>query len=91
MFAFATDLERLRRESGRASLSWGRLAVVAMLDIQALYFSLVAFGNIPNFSANYAFVKGVMSMDTTFHDKDLMWRAITSVALYHVAYVGIIA
>ena len=72
-------------------MSWGRLAVVAMLDIQALYFSLVAFGNIPNFSANYAFVKGVMSMDTTFHDKDLMWRAITSVALYHVAYVGIIA
>ena len=32
-----------------------------------------------------------MSMDTTFHDKDLMWCAITSVALYHVAYVGIIA
>jgi predicted small integral membrane protein len=62
-----------------------------MLGIEALYFTLVAFGNITDYYTNYAFVKGVMSMDTTFHDKDLMWRAITSVALYHVAYIGIIA
>jgi predicted small integral membrane protein len=83
--------ERLRGASGRRSLSWGRLAVVVMLGIEALYFTLVAFGNITDYYTNYAFVKGVMSMDTTFHDKDLMWRAITSVALYHVAYIGIIA
>jgi predicted small integral membrane protein len=72
-------------------LSWGRLAVVVMLGIEALYFSLVTFGNITDYYTNYAFVKGVMSMDTTFHDKDLMWRAVTNVVLYHIAYVGIIA
>ena len=84
-------VQRFRGASGRASLSWGRLAVVMMLGIEALYFTLVAFSNITDYYTNYAFVKGVMSMDTTFQDKDLMWRAVTSVALYHVAYVGIIA
>ena len=32
-----------------------------------------------------------MSMDTTFQDKGLMWRAVGNVALYHIVYVGIIA
>lgn len=54
--------ERLQRASGRTSLSWGRLAVVVMLGIEALYFTLVAFGNITDYYTNYAFLKGVMSM-----------------------------
>ena len=43
------------------------------------------------YGTNFAFVEGVMTMETTFRDEDLMWRAVTSGALHHVAYVGIIA
>jgi hypothetical protein len=39
----------IRRASGRSSSSLGRLAVVVMLGIQALCFSLVAFGNITDY------------------------------------------
>jgi predicted small integral membrane protein len=62
-----------------------------LLGIEALYFSLVAFGNLTDYYTNFAFVEGVMSMDTTFQDKGLMWRAVGNVALYHIVYVGIIA
>ena len=69
----------------------GRLAVAVLLSIQALYFTIVAFGNVTDYGTNFAFVEHVMSMDTTFRDEDLMWRAVTSGALHHAAYVGIIA
>ncbi len=85
-----SKLGQHERALGRTSLTWGRLAIVVLLGIEALYFSLVAFGNITDYYTNFAFVKGVMSMDTTFHDKDLMWRAVDNVALYHIVYVGII-
>jgi predicted small integral membrane protein len=29
-------------------------------------------------------------MDTTFQDRDLMWRAVDNIALYHIVYIGII-
>ena len=85
-----SKLEHHGRVPGRTPLIWGRLAIVVLLGIEALYFSLVAFGNITDYYTNFAFVKGVMSMDTTFRDKDLMWRAVDNVALYHIAYIGII-
>jgi len=85
-----SKLEQHERALGRTSSTWGRLAIVVLLGIEALYFSLVAFGNITDYYTNFAFVKGVMSMDTTFQDKDLMWRAVDNVALYHVVYIGII-
>ncbi len=70
-----SKLEQHERALGRTSSSWGRLAIVVLLGIEALYFSLVAFGNITDYYTNFAFVKGVMSMDTTFQDKDLFERA----------------
>jgi predicted small integral membrane protein len=85
-----SKLEHHERVPGRTSLIWGRLAIVVLLGIEALYFSLVAFGNITDYYTNFAFVKGVMSMDTTFQDKDFMWRAVDNVALYHIVYIGII-
>ena len=69
----------------------GRFAVAVLLSIEALYFTIVAFGNVTDYGTNFAFVEHVMSMDTTFRDEDLMWRAVTSGALHHAAYVGIIA
>ncbi|MFC9392721.1 DUF2165 domain-containing protein [Streptomyces sp. NPDC057027] len=56
----------------------------------ALYMALVAFGNITDFGTNQQFVQHVLSMDTTFKDPDLMWRAIESPALQNASYVAVI-
>ena len=52
----------------------------------ALFAFLVAFGNITDYGSNFAFVQHVLSMDTTFPDNALRWRAITSPMLWHAAY-----
>jgi predicted small integral membrane protein len=57
----------------------------------ALFFTLVAIGNVTDYGSNYAFVQHVMSMDTTFRSPALMWRAIDDPRLYTVAYWLIIA
>jgi predicted small integral membrane protein len=57
----------------------------------ALYIALVAFGNITDFDTNRDFVRHVLSMDTTFKDQDLMWRAVTSHSAQDAAYMAIIA
>ena len=67
-----------------------RLSRIALVIAIACFFTLVAFGNITDYGANWQFVSHVMSMDTTFQDPDLMWRAITDSRLQHAAYGGII-
>lgn len=57
----------------------------------ALFFTLVAFGNITDYGSNFAFVQHVLSMDTIFPDSNLSWRALTSPAIHHAAYAFIIA
>ncbi|WP_418961561.1 DUF2165 domain-containing protein [Streptomyces tritici] len=66
------------------------VAASALTATVALYMTLVAFGNITDFGTNQQFVQHVLSMDTTFKDPDLMWRAIESPALQNAAYVAII-
>lgn len=63
-----------------------RLAKVAMTGSLALFAFLVALGNITDYGSNFAFVRHVLSMDTTFPDSTLRWRAITSPALWHATY-----
>ncbi|MFD4632649.1 DUF2165 domain-containing protein [Streptomyces sp. NPDC058284] len=74
-------------------LAAGTVPVAAMLltGTVALYIALVAFGNITDFDTNQQFVHHVLSMDTTFKDNGLRWRAVDSTALQDAAYVGIIA
>ena len=67
-----------------------RLSRISLVIAVACFFTLVAFGNITDYDANWQFVSHVMSMDTTFQDPDLMWRAITDPGLQHAAYGGII-
>ncbi|WP_246258704.1 DUF2165 family protein [Kroppenstedtia pulmonis] len=55
-----------------------------------LYVTLVAFGNITDYNTNFQFVKHVLSMDTTFPGNNIMYRAITSPAIHHLAYLAII-
>jgi predicted small integral membrane protein len=63
-----------------------RLTKIAMSASLALFAFLVAFGNITDYGSNFAFVQHVLSMDTTFPDNALSWRAITSPMLWHIAY-----
>jgi predicted small integral membrane protein len=77
-------MERLAR------LGTLRTAIVVLTAITALYYSLVAIGNITDWSSNFDFVDHVFAMDTTFQDKDLMKRRITNDTMVKAAYVGVI-
>lgn len=68
-----------------------RLSRLSLTASVALFFTLVAIGNITDYGANFAFVGHVLSMDTTFRSTALMWRALTSPVIHHAAYLLIIA
>jgi len=68
-----------------------RLCKTALLATVALFFVLVAFGNITDYGTNWQFVRHVLAMDTIFPDSTLTWRAITDRRLVAVAYWLIIA
>jgi predicted small integral membrane protein len=68
-----------------------RSCKVALLAASALFFTLVAFGNITDYDSNWQFVQHVLSMDTTFPNSSLHWRAIANPTLQQVGYLAIIA
>jgi len=51
---------------------------------------LVALNNILDYGSNFEFVSHVLSMDTTFEGNQLMYRAMTTPGIHHVAYWFII-
>ena len=68
-----------------------RLCKIALVGSVAFFFSLVAYGNIADYDANWQFVQHVLSMDTTFPNSSLRARAITDPALQTGGYWLIIA
>ncbi len=68
-----------------------RLSRMAISAAVAVFFTLIAFGNLTDYGTNLAFVRHVMSMDTTFRSPGVMWRAITAPWAHHLAYAAIIA
>jgi predicted small integral membrane protein len=68
-----------------------RLCKIALVAAVAFFFTLVAFGNLTDYGSNWQFVQHVLSMDTTFPDSDLHWRAITSPTIQTIGYWLIIA
>ena len=68
-----------------------RLSKTALVVAVALFFTLVAFGNMTDYGSNWQFVQHVLAMDTIFPDSSLRWRAITSSAFQAFAYWLIIA
>jgi len=62
--------------------------LVFMVGVFAL---LVGIDNIIDYDTNFTFVQHVMSMDTTFPNSALRWRAITNPTLHDVGYAFIIA
>lgn len=67
-----------------------RFSRIALTASVALFFTLVAFGNVTDFDSNWQFVRHVVAMDTTFQSPGLMWRAVTSETIQKAAYLGII-
>ena len=55
-----------------------RLAKVGMVASLALFTFLVTLDNIIDYGANFAFVRHVLSMDTTFPENALLYRRITA-------------
>jgi predicted small integral membrane protein len=53
--------------------------------------ALACFNNLTDYNSNFVLVEHVLSMDTTFPEGALRWRAITSGTLHHAAYWLIIA
>jgi predicted small integral membrane protein len=67
-----------------------RYAKIVMVFGLAAFGLLVAFDNIIDYPANFAFVQHVLSMDTVFPDNALKGRAITAPSMHHAAYIAII-
>jgi len=67
-----------------------RLAKAVMCVSLAAFALLVASDNIIDYGTNYAFVQHVLSMDTTFPDNQLMWRAVTEPRVWAGGYALII-
>jgi predicted small integral membrane protein len=63
-----------------------RLVKTVMVASTALFALLVALNNLVDYGSNYEFVRHVLSMDTTFPGNALKGRAITSPAMWSIAY-----
>jgi len=68
-----------------------RFCKVTIAGSLALFALLCGIDNIADFDTNYQFVSHVLSMDTTYAGNSLRHRAITEPALWHGAYLLIIA
>lgn len=68
-----------------------RLAKILLTLALAAFAFVVTYDNLVDYGSNFAFVRHVLSMDTTFPGNELMGRAITSPVLWHVGYGLIIA
>lgn len=68
-----------------------RLITICLIASISLFFSIISFNNLTDYDSNWFFVQHVMSMDTTFKNPAIMWRAITQPGLMKCAYYFIIA
>jgi len=63
-----------------------RYSKIVMTLALAAFACMVTFNNITDYHSNFAFVRHVMSMDTTFPDNAAMYRAITNPLAWHAGY-----
>ena len=68
-----------------------RIAKLLLLAGIALFYTLVVLNNTTDFNSNYQFVHHVLSMDTTFPQNAVMWRAMPQTAVHLAFYLSIIA
>jgi predicted small integral membrane protein len=67
-----------------------RLAKILCAAAIAFYMALVVFNNITDYWTNFAFVVDVLDIEQISPRSDIRWRAVTSPALHHAAFVLII-
>jgi len=67
-----------------------RLSKTSVVAAIAFLFSLIVFGNLTDYGTNFAFVRHVLMMDTTFPDAMIRYRAISSASLHRLGYAVII-
>lgn len=60
-----------------------KIALVASIGALAL---VACVNNLQDPQSNFLYIQHVMSMDTTFPENQLLWRAITSPAAHRAAY-----
>jgi predicted small integral membrane protein len=63
-----------------------RLVKIVLIFQIVLFALLVAYDNVVDYGTNYAFVRHVLTMDTTFSESRLMDRAIVAPELHRFAY-----
>ena len=76
--------------AGAKAMIETRISKVIMVASLALFALLVTFDNLTDYDTNYAFVRHVLSMDTTFPGNALLCRRITSPVLWQAGYALII-
>ncbi len=68
-----------------------RVAKLVLVTAVALFYTIVVFNNITDYTSNYQFVHHVLMMDTTFPGNHGMWHSIQVTEVQTAFYVGIIA
>ncbi len=63
-----------------------RSAKLLLLAGIALYYTLVVLNNLTDFGSNYAFIRHVLSMDSTFPGNHATWRALSSPGMHLFFY-----
>ena len=63
-----------------------RIAKIVMVGSLALFALIVTFDNLTDYGTNFAFVRHVLSMDSISPDSSLLYRRVTSPALWNLAY-----
>jgi predicted small integral membrane protein len=63
-----------------------RVSKLLLVFTVAVYFTLVVVGNIFDYGVNYAWVKNVLNMGSTFEGNNFMWRAIENPMIHNIFY-----
>lgn len=67
-----------------------RLAQTVLVAAVAMLLTLLPLNNLTDYGSNFQYVSHVLSMDTTFPDNHLKWRALTNPLFHHLFYCTLI-
>jgi len=67
-----------------------RFCQTILVAAVSLLLTLLAVNNLTDYGSNFQYVAHVLSMDTTFPDNQLKWRALTNPVFHHLFYCTLI-
>jgi predicted small integral membrane protein len=77
-------------DNGTTPVIEARIVKIMMVGSLAMFALIVTFDNITDYDTNFTFVRHVLSMDTIFPGSILLYRRVTSPALWSIGYQIII-